>query len=162
MRYKYCKYDLPIGKLNQLVVKTKYPDEVYFVRFLKFIQNPYWRGFAYDLHSTDIELAVNLDKQFDLKSGWQNTLSKHDIDHVDIIAKLVKLIPNNYIDCLDFDTYSCSVSKVEGHHRLLALLYLNDGEDFMFPVNLSGEVEFIEKWIEYVHLSYKEIALKCK
>ena len=161
----YYRFNLPIGKLNTLIVRTNHPEEVRFVEFDTFVNNPYWEGVGYDIEMYQIEDALKKDKKFDLQEDWQDTVvdTEHvDVEHVDIIAKLVKIIPCNFITPLDFDTLSNSFSKFEGHHRLIALYYLNFGEDFLIPMCLSGHADFIETHLDPYYLPYKEISLQWK
>lgn len=104
------------------LVQTNYPEEVDFLWFSEFIKNPKWGGFAYECTDAELVEALHQNKQFTLQDDYQ------DIDisilHIDIIAKLITLIPTEFIYPIEFDTFSRAFSNFEGHHRLRALQYL--------------------------------------
>lgn len=139
-------------------VQTGYPEEVDFLWFSEFIKNPKWGGFAYECTDTELVEALHQNKQFTLQDNYQ------DIDisilHIDIIAKLITLIPTEFIYPIEFDTFSRAFSNFEGHHRLRALQYLfRNQKDFIFPTYLGGYVDFIQEFFHPIKVMSIELQL---
>jgi hypothetical protein len=142
--------------INKIKILTDYPEEVVWVKFTKFESWEFFYGYAYNVELVKIQAAINLlrNKQIyelvysEIDLDWQDAkelkFSKdisQDLKHLIRIACLIELIPQKGIRPVHIDTYSRSYSKLEGHHRLLALKFLGFE---VFPVFLSGRIRILE------------------
>lgn len=92
---------------------------------------------VYDLVLKEISLdwqdATLLSDSTLVREPWKHSLR---------IAMLVLLITQGKkITPVDIDTFSRSCSRLEGHHRLLAIKYLGYSS---FPAYLSGSIDELE------------------
>ena len=78
-----------------------------------------------------------------------------DVSHVDIIANLIRLIPINGCEPLSYDTFARDVSNINGHHRLIALCFINrNKDDFLIPISLNGIVSELERLFTPLECDY--------
>lgn len=135
--------------------KNVYDDIVYNIKFSVYEDSTFFSGYAYD---TDrLYIALNLLKNdiiYDLVFqeiyvDWQDAIELSSslliddtLKHSLRIAMLINLIESGMeIHPVSIDTYSRSLSCLEGHHRLLALRHIGYST---FPAYLSGNVDELE------------------
>jgi hypothetical protein len=133
-------------------------DTIFNIKFEDFEKSELFSGYAYDVSNETIDYALNMleNKEIydlvysEIDKDWQdafelsaNTIINDSMKDALRIAMLVLLIRDNgiIINPVDIDTFSNSVSCLEGHHRLLALKYLKYKE---FPAYLSGNMDILE------------------
>lgn len=133
-------------------------DVVYNIDFDVFEQSPFFCGYAYKSNRISRALEMLRDpKVYDLvlkeiSLDWQDatllsasTLVREPWKHSLRIAMLVTLIiQGDKITPVDIDTFSRSCSRLEGHHRLLAIKYLGYSS---FPAYLSGSIDELETFL---------------
>jgi len=136
-----------------LATETDYLADVSWVRFSDFEEWEEYEGLAYEISKERIEQALLLLDdpviyelvESEMLKDWEDAkelnktnLIAEDLKHPVRIAYLVKNIPYKGVHPVSIDNISRSHSKVEGHHRLIALEYL--GCEY-FPVFLNGYIE---------------------
>ena len=139
-------------------------DTIFNIKFEDFEKSELFSGYAYDVSNETIDYALNMleNKEIydlvysEIDRDWQdafelneNTIIQDSMKDALRIAMLVLLIRNNgiVINPVDIDTFSNSTSCLEGHHRLLALKYLNYKK---FPAYLSGDIDALESNLKVI------------
>ena len=143
-------------------------DIVYKTKFKDYENSGLFSGYAYSIPKETIDHALTMLRnetiyalvKSEIGRNWQeafalneNTLISDDMKDALRIAMLVLLIRNEGLSVIipvNIDTFSLSLSCLEGHHRLLALKYLGYVK---FPVYLSGDIDILES---NLHVSMKE------
>jgi hypothetical protein len=139
-------------------------DTIFNIKFEDFENAEWFSGYAYPISNETIDYALEMleNKEIydlvysEIDRDWQdafelneNTIIQDSMKDALRIAMLVLLIRNNgiVINPVDIDTFSNSTSCLEGHHRLLALKYLNYKE---FPAYLSGDIDALESNLKVI------------
>ena len=139
-------------------------DTIFNIKFEDFEKSELFSGYAYDVSNETIDYALNMleNKEIydlvysEIEKDWQdafelsaNTIINDSMKDALRIAMLVLLIRDNgiIINPVDIDTFSNSTSCLEGHHRRLALKYLNYKE---FPAYLSGDIDALESNLKVI------------
>ena len=136
-----------------LATEQEYLADVSWVRLSDFEEWEEYEGLAYEISKERLEKALLLLDdhviyelvESEMLKNWEdaNELNKtnliaEDLKHPIRIAYLIKNIPCKGVHPVSIDNISMSHSKMEGHHRLIALEYL--GCEY-FPAFLDGYVE---------------------
>lgn len=147
--------NLTLANLPTLNRKIHIYSDLTWVSFARFEEWDYFCGYAYAIKQKDLFVANQFLKRrkiYDLvlseiNQDWQdavllqNSQIPTEIKHILRIAMLVRLIPSEGVVPVCIDTYSRSYSKLEGHHRLIALKLLKYDA---FPAYLSGIVSELD------------------
>ena len=142
---------------EQINVRTSYPDDVSIITYSNLISQDTWAGIAYPyIDSEIITNAIKKAKIIELESDFWLTMKYHkDVSHVDIITNLIRLIPINGCEPLSYDTFARDVSNINGHHRLIALCFINrNKDDFLIPISLNGIVSELERLFTPLECDY--------
>jgi hypothetical protein len=143
---------------EQIKVRTSYPEDVSIITYSNLISQDTWEGIAYTyIDSKMITDAIKKVKIIELESDFWSTMRKYhkDVNHVDIITNLIRLIPINGCEPLCYDTFSRDVSNLDGHHRLITLCFINrNKDDFLIPISLNGIVSELERLFTPLECDY--------
>jgi hypothetical protein len=126
-------------------------DDFTIINFNKYEQWELFQGYAYQIPTNTITHCIKLIKNNqqlhsllsqEINKDWEDARQLQEYKQVNDnlkhplrIALLTLIIPTNGLLPVSIDNMSKSHSYTEGHHRLLALKYLNYQQ---FPAYLSG------------------------
>lgn len=144
---------------EQVKVRTEYPEDVSIITHNNLISQETWADIAYPhVDHAMIEIALHNEsaQKLVLHNDFWETQKKYGASHQAIIARLVNSIKINGCYPLQYDTFSRDHSHIDGHHRLIALRFLNrNKDDFLIPINLSGLVDELEQLFSTLDCEFK-------
>lgn len=146
---------------EQVKVRTSCPYGVSIITHSALISQEITNGIT-DIDMKIISNAIKKAKIFEFENDFRLTMKKHNVSHVDIIAKLVNLIQQHGCVPLWYETWyeisAFNKYKLKGHHSLHALRFINrHKDDFIIPIYLGGEMmSILERLFTPLECDYRQ------